>query len=85
VTGVSASADTALRHGVMWQPSRCHLCRVAAIGSFQEYKVLTQAQKQGPDRALMTLHNPAEKNILDAQQVERTKSLIDLMGKGKLQ
>jgi type VI secretion system secreted protein VgrG len=49
----------------------------------QEYKVLTQAQKQGSERALMTLENLANKNILDTQQIERTKSLIDLMERRK--
>ncbi|MDQ0045676.1 LysM peptidoglycan-binding domain-containing protein [Variovorax boronicumulans] len=47
--------------------------------SSQEYKVLAQAQKQGGDRALMTLENLASKNILDSDQVARTKSLIEII------
>lgn len=47
--------------------------------SSQEYKVLAQAKKQGKDSAMNTLNHLEKNKILTSEQVERTKSILNLM------
>jgi hypothetical protein len=44
--------------------------------SSQEYKILVQAQKQGVEKAMLTLDKMAEKNLLTPEQVARTQKII---------
>lgn len=48
-----------------------------------EYNILVQAQKQGADRATQTLEHMANKQILNSEQYQRTKEIIDLIKKLK--
>ena len=45
----------------------------------QEYKVLVQAKKQGKEMAINTLKHLEEKEILTPEQLERTKSILNIM------
>jgi hypothetical protein len=47
--------------------------------SSQEYKILTQAQNQGAEKALITLDKMAQKNLFTPEQVARTQNIINLI------
>ena len=47
--------------------------------SSMEYNVLVQAQKQGAERAILTLEKMSEKQLLTTEQVARTHDILKLM------
>lgn len=47
-----------------------------------EYNILVQAQKQGAERAILTMQHMAERNLLTLEQIARTTEIIRMMSGG---